>query len=303
MGKKDSSLTRVVPLFDALMDKDATGNLWLPQLLEMGSRAAGCLGSTVIGPLLVGHRRWWGDKERRMEPPKALLQWLVRNVKPPRSKALWGSAETRQKREQLSARDPDTVSEALLLLEGNHKARAWFVLEGRSQPDVFLETDSLILVIEGKRTEREATASTTWMPQRSQMLRHMDAAMEIRGGKRVLGLMITEGPGGADAIAPSDYWINQAELQVREDTLTESLPHRSEVERQMIADGFLGVTTWQRLCAEFGLPWPPAEDVVSREAEETQIPPLNDTHPESSTWTMSDGMRRSNLSEKVFPNK
>ena len=57
------------------------------------------------------------------------------------------------------------------------------MLEGRSRPDACFETDAMLVVIEGKRTERKATAVTTWMRTRSQMLRHMDAALEISRGK------------------------------------------------------------------------------------------------------------------------
>ncbi len=241
--------------------------------------------------------------ERRLDPPKALLQWLVEHAKAPLSKGLWGSAETKAKRERLVAGDPDTVAEALHLLEGSRKARGWYVLEGRSQPDACFETESLILVIEGKRTEREATASTTWMPQRSQMLRHMDAAMEVCNGKRVLGLMITEGEGGADATAPSEYWLGQAELQAHADTLGVSLPHRNPAERQEIADGFLGATTWQRVCADFGLPWPPVEDAGGQESGGSQDPYSDSEGSASSNWKTRKGMRRSELSVGDFPKR
>lgn len=271
MGKKNSSHTRVEPVFDALMDKDPTGGSWLPQLLQMGSRSTGRTGNLAAGSLESGHPRWWGKKERRLDPPKTLLQWLVRNAKAPSSKVLWGSAGTKEKREHLVAGDPVTVAEALRLLEGSHTPRAWYVLEGQSQPDACFVTESYILVIEGKRTEREATASTTWMPQRSQMLRHMDAAMEVRDGRKVLGLMITEGRGGAEATAPSEYWLRQGDLQVQADTLNESLPHRSPAERQEIADGFLGVTTWQRVCADLGLPWPPVDDAESPRSQGKRV--------------------------------
>jgi hypothetical protein len=116
------------------------------------------------------------------------------------------------------------------------------------------------MVIEGKRTEPKATTVTTWMPMRSQMLRHMDAAWDIRGGKRLLGLMIVEGHGDAEAVMPTDHWLTQANEQVLPSTLAASLPHRSVDERKQIADGFLGVTTWQRVCAEFGIGWPPCKD-------------------------------------------
>jgi hypothetical protein len=92
------------------------------------------------------------------------------------------------------------------------------------------------------------------------MLRHMDAAWDIRGGRRVLGLMIVEGQGGAEAVTPTDHWLTQANEQVVLPTLVSSLPHRSAEEREQIADGFLGVTTWQRVCAEFEIGWPPCQD-------------------------------------------
>jgi len=43
MGTYDSSRTRVAPVFDALMDRDPTGQTWLLPLLELGSRSVGRL--------------------------------------------------------------------------------------------------------------------------------------------------------------------------------------------------------------------------------------------------------------------
>lgn len=257
MGKQNSSRTRVVPVFDALMDKDPSGRTWLAALLGLGSRSAGQVDATAVGPLLPDHPRSWGNNERRLDPPKGLLHWLVANCSAPTSDTLWGGASTRAKRERLIAKDLEVVAEAHRLLEEASAARRWYVLEGPSWPDACLVTDALFVVVEGKRTERKATATTTWMRARSQMLRHMDAAWEVRDGRRVLGLMIVEGLGGADPTVPSDHWLKQAGNQVLEPTLSTSLPHRTRAERNQIASGFLGATTWQRVCAEFGLPWPP----------------------------------------------
>jgi hypothetical protein len=88
----------------------------------------------------------------------------------------------------------------------------------------------------------------------------MDAASEIRGNKKVLGMMIVEGSEGSKNRDPSGYWFDQADEQVKDEMLTKSLPHRTLAERALIADGFLGVTTWQRVCSEFHLPWPPIAD-------------------------------------------
>ena len=107
--------------------------------------------------------------------------------------------------------------------------------------------------------QKPRTTTTTWMKKRSQMLRHMDAAYEIAGNKKVLGMMIIEGPGGADAVTPSVYWQKEAEAQVAPQMLKASLPHRTPSQRSKIAEGFLGVTTWQRVCSELNLPWPPVQ--------------------------------------------
>jgi hypothetical protein len=260
MGKYNSSHSRVVPVFDALMDEDTSGRAWLHSLLRLGSCFTNQVPSDSVGTLSRDHPRWWGKNERRLDPPLTLLQWLVANLSAPKSDDLWGSAATREKRERLVERDPATIAEALRLLRGPRATHVWYVLEGQSQPDACLQTETLLVVIEGKRTERTATSMTTWMPRRSQMLRHMDAASEIRGDRRVVGLMIVEGQSGAYAMVPSEYWLKEAKDQVLERTLADSLPHRSADERIQIADGFVGVVTWQRVCAEFALPWPPCHD-------------------------------------------
>lgn len=264
MGEYNSSCTRVVPVFDALMDRDLTGRSWLPTLLKLGSRSPERIEGVVAGSLIANHRRWWGDEERKLNPPMSLLRWLVQNLNKPASERLWGSGKTKRYRELLVAKDPETIILAINLLEEMFKSspketrpRAWYVLEGRSQPDAFLETENLVVVIEGKRTERHATTTTTWMPKRSQILRHMDAAWEIREGKPVLGLMIIEGSDHARGLEPSPYWLGEANSQIVDEMLKSSLPHRTAKERIAIADGFLGVVTWQRVCQEFHLPWPP----------------------------------------------
>ena len=134
----------------------------------------------------------------------------------------------------------------------------WYVLEGRSQPDAYLEAVDFILVIEGKRTERGQTTTTSWMPNRNQMLRHMDAAAwNGPPKKRVYGLMIVEGGDGAD-----DAWNAECDAITSDAVMNLSLPHLGADERQALASGFLGFTTWQSVCRTFELPWPPVEDAV-----------------------------------------
>jgi hypothetical protein len=108
-------------------------------------------------------------------------------------------------------------------------------------------------VIEGKRTEADVSRDTTWMPTRHQMLRHLDGAWELRGGRAVYGFFIVEG-GGDSAVVP-EHWRRECAETVSPEILDSSLPHRSPEERRAIAEGYRGVTTWQQVCAQLGIPW------------------------------------------------
>jgi len=57
-----------------------------------------------------------------------------------------------RKRRELFDGVPETIQEALSLLKESPRERVWYVLEGLSQSDAYLETDAAIFVIEGKRT-------------------------------------------------------------------------------------------------------------------------------------------------------
>jgi hypothetical protein len=193
----------------------------------------------------------------------SLLVHLVQNLDPALVEASGDRDKILEKRRRLARRDRETVDEALGKLRslreaGKNPGKEWFALEGPSRPDALLETDRLVICVEGKRTEESCTTITKFMACRSQLVRHMDAAMDAYLGKQVLGLLIVEGPGGRDAVAPSEYWKAQCRAQYAEAMLRDSLPHRTPEQRQAIGDGIIGVTTWQAVCAEFRIPWPPA---------------------------------------------
>src|SRR5437773_3390138 len=208
----------------------------------LGSISSSMPGISDVGPLPGDHPAWWGRNERGFRPPVALLRWLVRNASEPASLRAWGAETTRRRRKLLVRRDPKTVQQALELLDGKIPRRAWYVLEGESRPDACLQTDRILLVAEGKRTEPKGTTTTTWMKHRDQLVRHMDAAWEVRGSKRVLGLLIVE------AEQPDQMpreWVGEADAQFSRSNLASSLPHRTSQERDAIGAGFLGTTTWQ----------------------------------------------------------
>lgn len=223
--------------------------------MQLGSEAGSNLPAN-IGVLPAGHPRWWGSNERALRPPESLLKWLVQNITADRVKSSGDTGEVLRKRALLSQRDPTTMAEAYSLIERGSSGRHWFKLEGESYPDACFETPAMLLVVEGKRTEAKCTTETKWMGQRSQLVRHMDAALELAAGRRVFGLLIVEPTEESSELRPTKFWLEQMEQQRSDEMLANSLPHRTPAERKSLKDGILGVTTWQRACREVGVPWP-----------------------------------------------
>ena len=250
MGKHDSSKTRVEPVFHRLYAIDPTGRTWLRKLL--------CLpicGDHIILPLEADFTiqdHGWGDEEKKLDPPVALLSWLIRHPRKPLSGELSSDPAKVQKRLDWIAGSEKLMLEGLSLLRNNPSGENWHIFEGPTQPDVFIQTPDLVVVIEGKRTEPEPTTITKWMPVRHQMLRHIDCAWEIAGKRKVIGFFIVEGNGAADIPA---RWLEFARQTVSPDSIASSLPHRGPEEQRGIAAAFAGVTTWQAVCEEFGIPW------------------------------------------------
>jgi hypothetical protein len=242
-GPFDSSKTRVAPFFDALVEKDPSGRTWLPELVSLPEYGSSTTPS-VSGELIDSA---WGENERALPAPPSLLAWLVRNLKCPSSMK---EGRIRPERRDLIQGDEQRIEEGLRLLEDEPRHRAWYVLEGPSYPDAYLATSDAIVVIEGKRTEAGPTSSTTWMPVRSQMLRHLDAAFDLAGPRALYGFFMVEGP--EDGAIP-EGWREAALGTLAPDLIEKSLPHRSTRERDLIRDAFLGVTTWQRACRVLGV--------------------------------------------------
>jgi len=247
MGQYDSSATRVVPVFNKLLSYDPTGRTWLPRLIHLpeGGSEAEIPDGMDFGLRALG----WGKQEAKLAPPIALLSWLARHPRKPISGILSKDPEKAVARQEWIDGSEARMVEALGLLMSNPSAQKWHLFEGATRPDVYLETKDLLVVIEGKRTEHGPTTSTKWMDGRHQMLRHLDCAWEIRGHKKVLGFFIVDSHSSSPNVP--DNWCIFAKETVSPEAISSSLPHRGPEEQRQIADAFIGVTTWQRVCKEF----------------------------------------------------
>ncbi len=84
MGRKNSSLTRVQPVFNALLDLDPEGKAWLDRLLQMAAATKETplqrlrqAGSLVPEETRAEAARRGVVFERIVPPPTAFLRWLL----------------------------------------------------------------------------------------------------------------------------------------------------------------------------------------------------------------------------------
>jgi hypothetical protein len=185
----------VRPFFGQLLDRDPSGESWFPALLAAAPRASDVVDEELLarpGPLLdacsatrkAGGSELRGCFEHEVMPSEGLLRWLIENSQalswPPGRAGQFGS-QTDAQRRALREGDEQVLKEALDELkrlgpEGS--AQKWWAFEGITKVDCWLETGSLVLFVEGKRTET-LSKFTAWFPARDQLTRNLDLVGEV----------------------------------------------------------------------------------------------------------------------------
>ena len=200
MEDLNSSLTRVRPVFDELLDSSPDGGSWLGELWDMAASTRPGVSlprPTALGRLLPSETptdsgaRLGRVYERTVAPPVAFLQWLLENPQQMQvsDRTTFGakSKAAQEWRAKLFSGDADSVSQAqaegLRQLSKRLGARGrskWWAFEGFTHVDCCLITDACVVFVEGKRTEA-VSPSTRWFQQRSQLWRNVEAAKEFAG--------------------------------------------------------------------------------------------------------------------------
>jgi hypothetical protein len=245
-GKRDSSKTRVQPVFGQLLSRCQDGSDWLPSLLRLTTPqdhlSAGLVASP--GTLLSGADTCF---ERRFPPPERFLRWLIEHPdamawpKQGPMEHVFG-ARTQRMREALFGRNglsaqaeaQDAALSQMARYGASKSRRRWWTFEGFTHVDCCLETKNLLLFIEGKRTDRVSRA-TAWYPQRNQLARNLEVAKEHAHGREYALLLIAE-----------------EEPQPEELDLPPGLPHLEDGERDGMLSHFLGWITWRAVCGATG---------------------------------------------------
>jgi hypothetical protein len=275
MGRYNSSITRVQPVFQELLAADQSGQSWLPRLLSLAT-----VNHAYAGRLARDHgglaaacslRRSYADRELRetiplegcfeasLPPPEGFLRWLIEHP----DRMVWPldrsgarmrfGPETQLRREQLFGQHgPAAQAEARQIALGElarvgarGSERKWWAFEGFTSIDCWLETDRLVLCVEGKRRD-VLSPSTSWYPGRNQLLRNLEVTREQASGREYAVLVLAE----------------QAEEALSPEAIAASLPHLSTPVREDLETHYLGCATWSALCRGVGISYDALPDTV-----------------------------------------
>ena len=251
----EAPAARVQPFFEALFARDPSGGSWLPQLLSATpygdarlDELAGAPGWLVTPLAVRGANGRLACFDYPANPPRELLRWFIDHP----DRLHWTdaedvSAEAARLRRALVLDDPPGSQQRAqdrareLLATRSALAREWWRLEEPAMLDCALITGRLVVTIVGKR-EAELRPTTPWYPQRTEVVRALEAARQMAADRRWASLVISDRPlaeAGDEAVAQS---------------LADGAPHLDDEGRGELRRAYLGNLTWESASEAVGLP-------------------------------------------------
>ena len=286
MGKNSSSETRVKPLMSEIgSDPEKFAKLLsLVQIDERRSFSEKILKKVESEKLIVFYTNPEKNKKEIALPqsPEYLIALVDLIVNAHVSQKKSSDSESRKKRFNREKRNAlfsgceEVIDEAKKII-GDDKKEKWAIFENPTYPDAFIETDSSIFIIEGKRTERHTTIKTTWTDllnqrkgskdkdyfQRDQMVRHIQGALYYAAQekneserKKVYAFYIVceNFPDRGIIDSRKDF----------EDTIDKEIPFVQGL-KEDICKSYYGYTTWERMKDAFrGINFP---DTVEKQTQ------------------------------------
>ena len=231
MGKYDSSKYRVKPLMEYInKDKDKLNTILELVNIPKVENIDAC---------------FYGDNEKKIKPTKEFLIGLINYVRTINSDIL---PDIKSRKELYHGNDEERnrkTIEAIKLIEQNYdnlkNGSKWYILEGFTHPDIFIEGDNYVIIVEGKWTEKGITTYTTNLKKerneyRSQMVRHIQAALNYAKdtNKKVYAFYIVD----KECNYIDDLTKSAFEKQIEKETI-------KVANKEEIKDAFYGYTTWQ----------------------------------------------------------
>ena len=245
----DPQSARVRPFFEALFTRDPSGGSWLPQLLEAAPYGDARLGDLaqspgwLVTPLAVrGATGRLACFDYPAHPPKELLRWFIDHPGQLRWVEAPGvSADAIRLRRALVLDEPlgaqvraqDRARD--LLVSRSAYAREWWRFEEPVVLDCVLITPRLVVTVTAKDKDKEGLCPTTpWYPQRTDLIRGLEAARQMSGGRRWASLLISERP------------VAEATDAALARSLPDGAPQLDDEQRAELQQAFLGNLTWER---------------------------------------------------------
>lgn len=244
MGIYNSSLTRVKPLFDFINSDIDKLNCFLG-LFDYNKKIDKNSSIQVS----------YAENEKKIPPSKSLLIWMLNNLDKLNKVYNYGASstnsETYTKRESLFSGDAKTITQAINLIQTSHilPERAWYIFEGNTVPDIFIETDDSIFIGEAKRTEKDITTKTKWLGERDQLIRHIDSLLDQP--KSIYSFYILE----------KDEYLNgfykeRMKLYSNKDYFLRNLKHRDKATINRAINSFIGYVFWSDIAECFNIQFP-----------------------------------------------
>lgn len=196
----------------------------------------------------------YGVNEIKIPASKSMLLWMLKNPKSLSNISNHGSSstktETYKKRELLFSGDKDTLAEAINAIESCSELpeKKWFILEGKTSPDIYIETSDSIYIGEVKRTEKYITTKKLWLNERDQLIRHIDSQLDQPKKNYSFYLLekkIFKGHYEEKITSYTDIKYFQANLKHREN---------DAVERAL--NSFIGFLFWEDIANHFDINFP-----------------------------------------------
>ena len=246
MGEKNSTLTRVQPLFK-FINKDEEK---LNQLFKLfNNKEIENIKKDYIKEIR------YGTDEKSIPASKSRLLWMLNNKGGLTMVTNYGAnskkSTTFTKREQLFLSDQETLCEAICKIKNvnNVPKSGWYIFEGYTNPDIYIETTDSIFVGEAKRTERDITTKTKWSENRDQLIRHIDALLDQK--KKIYSFYILDKIEFDKGIYPK-----RMKQYSDEEYFKANLPHRDDKLVKRAKESFIGYIFWQQIEKLFDITFP-----------------------------------------------
>ena len=237
MGRYDSSKYRVVPLVEAIKKNQKNFEAFLKTVEGLPA---------LICPM-EDEAYFYGDHEKHLKPTKEHLRNLVRYIAAKKFDRVSGAGK---KREALygmygDAEREKAKNEALACIDAVYDEpmlpKAWYIFEGATNPDIYMEGEDYIILCEGKWTESHITEKTTHLQgkdeQRNQMIRHIQGAL-CATDKKIYAFYIVD---------ENCAYKEQLTAQAFAEQLEKETIRTDETEKKKILNAFYGYTTWQKI--------------------------------------------------------